>query len=68
MTNQRGINGFWESRLPELFDQQYDLFVGKAEYIENVNDAVWNAVANVHLALDSVLIFEARITQEFFST
>ena len=68
MTNQRGINGFWESRLPELFDQQYDLFVGKAEYIENVNDAVWNAVANVYLALDSVLIFEARITQEFFPT
>lgn len=67
-TNQRGIHGFWESRLPELFDQQYDLFVGKAEYIENVNDAAWNAVANAHLALDSVLIFEAQISQEFSPT
>ena len=67
-TNQRGIHGFWESRLPELFDQQYDLFVGKAKYIENVNDAAWNAVANAHLALDSVLIFEAQISQEFSLT
>ena len=67
-TDQRGIHGFWESRLPELFDQQYDLFVGKAEYIENVNDAAWNAVANAHLALDSVLIFEAQISQEFSPT
>lgn len=67
-TNQRGIHGFWESRLPELFDQQYDFFVGKAEYIENVNDAAWNAVANAHLALDSVLIFEAQISQEFSPT
>lgn len=67
-TNQRGIHGFWESRLPELFDQQYDLFVGKAEYIENVNDAAWNAVANAHLALDSLLIFEAQISQEFSPT
>lgn len=67
-TNQRDIHGFWESRLPELFDQQYDLFVGKAEYIENVNDAAWNAVANAHLALDSVLIFEAQISQEFSPT
>ena len=67
-TNQRGIHGFWESRLPELFDQQYDLFVGKAKYIENVNDAAWNAVANAHLALDSVLIFEAQISQEFSPT
>ena len=57
-----------ESRLPELFDQQYDLFVGKAEYIENVNGAAWNAVANAHLALDSVLISEAQISQEFSLT
>ncbi len=67
-TNQRGIHRLWESRLPELFDQQYDLFVGKVEYIENVNEAAWNAVANAHLALDPVLIFEAQISQEFSPT
>ena len=44
------------------------MFVGKAEYIENVNDAAWNAVANAHEALDSVLIFEAQISQEFSPT
>ncbi len=67
-TNQRGVHGLWESRLPELFDQQYDLFVGKGEYIDNVNAAAWNAVANAYLALDSVLIFEPQISQEFSPT
>ena len=67
-TNQRGVHGLWESRLPELFDQQYDLFVGKGEYIDNVNAAAWNAVAFGFLALDSVLIFEPQISQEFSPT
>ncbi|MBT5506023.1 MAG: hypothetical protein HOK17_02635 [Flammeovirgaceae bacterium] len=44
------------------------MFVGKAEYIENVNSAAWNAVVNAHLALDSVLILEAQISQEFSPT
>jgi hypothetical protein len=33
-TNQQGIHGFWESRIPELLaDKEWDFFIGKAEYI-----------------------------------
>ena len=32
-TNQKGIHGFWESRVPELFFDDYDLITGKAIYI-----------------------------------
>ena len=38
MTGQRGIHGFWESRLPELKSKDYDYFVGRAEYVENILD------------------------------
>ena len=35
-TNQQGIHGFWESRIPELLaDKKFDFFIGKAEYIKN---------------------------------
>lgn len=35
-TNQRGIHGFWESRIPELLaDKEWDFFIGKAKYISN---------------------------------
>ncbi len=29
MTGQRGIHGFWESRLPELYSHQYDFLLAK---------------------------------------
>jgi hypothetical protein len=28
LTNQKGIHGFWESRVPELFAEDYDYLVG----------------------------------------
>ena len=55
LTKQIGIHGFWESRLPELYADEYNFFVGKANYIENTQLKAWEAVTNAHLALDSVL-------------
>ena len=65
LTGQRGIHGFWESRLPELFSDGYDFFVGQAQYIEQPQLKAWDIVASAHLALDSVLYFERQLTQEF---
>ena len=65
LTGQRGIHGFWESRLPELFSDNYDFFVGQAQYIEQPQLKAWDIVASAHLALDSVLYFERQLTQEF---
>jgi hypothetical protein len=62
-TNQIGIHGFWESRLPELFVKDYDLFIGKAEYENNIQKRSWQSVLNANAALDSVLRFE-RILSE----
>ncbi|MBC5994926.1 zinc dependent phospholipase C family protein [Pontibacter cellulosilyticus] len=65
LTGQRGIHGFWESRLPELFSDNYDFFVGQAQYIEQPQLKAWDLVASSHLALDSVFSFERQLTQEF---
>ncbi|MEQ8473428.1 MAG: zinc dependent phospholipase C family protein [Marinoscillum sp.] len=65
LTGQYGIHGFWESRLPELFFEDYDLFVGKATYLENTQLAAWQAVEGAHAALDSVLKFEKTLTQSY---
>ncbi|WP_162055327.1 zinc dependent phospholipase C family protein [Pontibacter pamirensis] len=64
-TGQRGIHGFWESRLPELFSGNYDFFVGQAQYIEQPQLRAWDLVASAHTALDSVLFFEKQLTQTF---
>jgi S1/P1 Nuclease len=64
-TDQRGIHGFWESRLPELYEPQYDFFVGKANYIESPLDFIWARVEESFHAVDTVLNFEADLNRTF---
>jgi len=65
LTNQKGIHAFWESRLPELFADDYDYLVGTAEYQYSVLDVAWQAVESSFIALDSVLLFDKELSQEF---
>lgn len=64
-TNQVGIHGFWESRLPELFGDDYDYFVGRASYVENVQNYCWENIRQSYAALDSVLSFEKRLNDAY---
>ncbi|WKK78664.2 zinc dependent phospholipase C family protein [Marivirga salinae] len=64
LTGQYGIHGFWESRLPELYSEDYNFFIGKAEYVDNTQIAIWDAVKEAHFALDSVFGFEKTLTKE----
>lgn len=65
MTNQVGIHGFWESRVPELMGDNYDYFAGKAEFIPDINKCIWEIVFDSHLMVDSVLNFEKQLNEEF---
>ncbi|GAB3288760.1 hypothetical protein GCM10027511_00140 [Hymenobacter humi] len=65
LTGQRGLHALWESRLPELLSTDYDLFSGKARYLEKPSDAIWAAVIRSHAAVDSVLRFERELTAQY---
>jgi hypothetical protein len=65
LTGQEGIHAFWESRLPELYSNQYNFFVGKAEYISDVKNTVWKIIECSHASLDSVLRIEKLLTATF---
>ena len=65
-TNQRGIHGFWESRVPELLaEKEFDFFIGKAVYITDPVDFTWARVLESAKAADSVLNFEKELTKQF---
>jgi hypothetical protein len=65
LSNQRGIHAFWESRIPELYaDDDYDFWVGKAEYIDDPQAYYWDVVLTSHSYVDSVLLIEADLFQE----
>ncbi len=64
-TAQHGIHGLWESRLPELFAENYNFFFEqRAEYEEDITFRIWHTVRTSHQALDSVFRFEKETTQE----
>jgi hypothetical protein len=66
LTNQTGIHGFWESRIPELFaEKYYDFFIGKAIYITNPGNFIWSRVMESGRAADTVLRYEAALTATF---
>jgi hypothetical protein len=65
-TNQNGIHGFWESRVPELLaDKEFDFWIAKAEHIKNPGQFIWSRVLESAAASDTVLRFEKELTQSF---
>lgn len=65
LTNQHGIHGFWESRLPELFAVNYDYWVGQSTEIKQPFNWVWNIVLTSHSYVDSVLLIEQRLSETY---
>jgi hypothetical protein len=61
-TGQNGIHGFWESRLPELYFDEYDFLVGRASYVKNVQLKAWEIITAAHASLDSVLSTEKKLS------
>lgn len=68
LSGQQGIHGFWESRLPELFSDDYDFFTGPASYVDSPQKRAWRAVFDAHAALDTVLRMEKELTEQVGET
>jgi hypothetical protein len=65
LTGQEGIHGFWESRLPEIFSDEYDFMVGRAEYIPDPQTAAWEVVIISHQFVDNVLMEEKALAGRY---
>ena len=65
-TNQNGIHGFWESRVPELLaEKEFDFWLGKATHLKNPTQFIWARVLESAAAADTVLRFEKELTKQF---
>jgi len=65
-TDQKGIHGFWESRIPELLaEKEWDFFIGKAEFLKNPPDFIWARVLESGAEADTVLKFEKQLSLSF---
>ena len=65
LSGQTGIHGFWESRIPELQSKNYNFWVGKASYILDPQEALWEAVTHAYSQVETVLAEEKKLTAIF---
>jgi hypothetical protein len=60
-TDQKGIHAFWESELPEMFGDAYNLHAAKAEYINDIPKATWDIIQHSHMLADTLLLTEKKL-------
>jgi hypothetical protein len=58
LTGQEGIHALWESRIPQLFVDSFDLLTGSAVYLYKPSDYIWGTMGRSYMLVDSVLKLE----------
>lgn len=59
LTNQLGIHGFWESRLPELFHNKTKFIqIRPAEYVPDYKAYIWQMINESHSEVERVFLCE----------
>lgn len=61
ITGQQGIHSFWESQLPETFGRGYKLYVKEAQYIKDVEKAIWGIIDSSYSLITKLLKEEHKL-------
>ncbi|MBS3915208.1 MAG: S1/P1 Nuclease [Bacteroidetes bacterium] len=61
-TGQEGIHALWESRIPQLFLDSFQLMNGTVSYLDNPHEYLWKIVEESFSEIDSVLIIEKALS------
>lgn len=64
-TGQSGIHSFWESRIPELLNINLEDWLGRAEYISNVQNSAWEYVLASNYLVNDLLLKEKELSTRY---
>lgn len=66
LTNQKGLHSLWESMIPELEIDQYQLYSShKATYLKDPATAIWKAVRTGFAMVPEMLAKETEVSKNF---
>jgi hypothetical protein len=66
LTGQPGLHSLWESMLPELFIDQYQLYTKyKVTYLKNPEQAIWDALRSSFILVNDLLKKETLTAVDF---
>ena len=60
LSNQHGIHSLWESRMVELYSNEWNLFTGKATYIEKPTAIIWERLKESNKLTKQVFEYETE--------
>lgn len=61
LTGQKGVHALWESLIPELFGNNYNLHTKSAEYINDPVKSTWDIIRESHDLVPVVLSTEKKL-------
>ena len=66
LTNQKGLHSLWESFIPELRIDQYQLYnIHKATYLKNPSEALWEDIRQAASLVPEMLAVEQEVSIQF---
>ena len=66
LTNQKGLHSLWESMIPELEIENYNLYSAhKAVYLKNPTKAIWGALRQAAVLVPGMLLKEKEVSKGF---
>lgn len=66
LTGQKGLHGLWESFIPELKINQYELYNNhKATYLKRPAEALWKDIRHANALLPEMFAKETALTAKF---
>ena len=69
LTNQKGLHSLWESMIPEIEIEQYNLYSNhKATYLEKPELAIWESIQRANALLPDLFAKEIEVSKNFTDT
>jgi hypothetical protein len=66
LTHQQGVHDLWETTVPELVLNEYNLYSKKkAKYIASIPKATWDIVYHTHSLLPDLFATELEVSKQF---
>lgn len=68
LTGQEGIHSLWESVLPPMFGNKFNLKTQTPKYISDITANTWEIIKRSHALVDTVLLADRKVRSRFDST
>ena len=65
LSNQKGIHSLFESSIVGKFGKDYNYYTGEAQYIENIEIAIWDIIKDSHSLVQPLLLADKKLREKY---